>query len=336
MVYRILVDSAARRSGHTFDFEYDISGVCTSRYLVGKLWMAAVEWISPVRYSESSPAFAKDIAGPSTLLLTCPEFAAENTHENWSRSHSPNLCALQSYCQYGFYGLSADTPYLRRAHLGCLVKGDRLQQSGSLRFRMKAVHPRDGAVTDLPPLGTNGTYGADYQFSLVLWEAPADALVERPLRGAYSFYKLWLSSNERKVGGPADVTLPLFFATGGAMLTGVWQVALESFSLLTQGTATGGSGLLVVCNDLAADSLGARPNVIGHLGRTYRANEAGFAGLVLSHKPAAADAVGHPVRVPLDRLSSLTIRLLDPATMAPPPGFTSEWVCCLTFYRVRE
>ena len=345
MVYRIYVDSAKRSSGHQFDFDFDIAGVVTSRYLVGKTWMAAVEWCTPVRYSTSSSVFAKDAAAPGTVLLTCPEFAAENTLEAWTGSTSQTLCALQNYAQLGYYGLSADTPYLRRAHLGSLVTGDRLQQAGRLRFRLVApkVSPTTvGFYTLLQPGAyTNGTtvYGADFQFSLVLWE-PTPGFIDRSMTPTYPYYKLWLSSRSRTSGGTtARAQLPFRFPINGAMSTGAWQVVVESFSLLNH-SATAASlapGVAVACNELAADSLAARPNVIGFLGRSYRAGETTLYGQVLTIKPACSDAVGRPVRAQLDRLSSLTIELLDAATLQPlvSPGLLSEWVCCLTFFRVK-
>lgn len=346
MVYRIYVDSAKRRSGHQFDFEYDITGVVTSRYLVGKTWMAAVEWCTPVRYSASSSVFAKDAAAPGTVLLTCPEFAAENTLDAWTGSSSPTLCALQNYAQLGYYGLTADTPYLRRAHLGCLVTGDRLQQAGRLRFRLVAPKMSSSTVgfyTLLQPGAyTNGTtvYGADFQFSLVLWE-PTPGYIDRSMTPTYPYYKLWLSSRSRTSGGSSvRAQLPFRFPVNGDMSTGMWRVVVESFSLLTHGVTqanVASGGVAVVCNELAADSLAARPNVIGFLGRSYRAGETQAYGQVLTIKPACSDAVGRPVRAQLDRLSSLTIELLDAATLQPPlfPGLLSEWVCCLTFFRVK-
>jgi hypothetical protein len=41
-VYRIPVDSAARQSGHEFDFQWNLSGFSSSRDMKGKTWIAAV------------------------------------------------------------------------------------------------------------------------------------------------------------------------------------------------------------------------------------------------------------------------------------------------------
>ena len=123
------------------------------------------------------------------------------------------------------------------------------------------------------------------------------------------------------------------------MSTGVWQVVVEFFNLVAHGVTepSMAPGVAVVCDELAADSLDTLPNVIGHLGRSYRIGETLNYGQVLTIKPACSDHVGHPVRAPLDRLSSLTIELRDAATLEPPkfPGNLSEWVCCLTFFRVK-
>lgn len=341
MVYRVYVDSAKRRSGHQFDFEYDITGVVTSRYLVGRTWMAAVEWCTPVRYSTSSDVFAKDTTAPGTVLLTCPEFAAENTLDAWTGSPSPTVCALQNYNQLGYYGMAADTPYLRRTHLGCIVKGDRFQQAGTLRFRLIApeAKPAVGFAPLKKPDAAAKVYGADFQFTLVLWDPEPWVKIERAPSPTYPFYKLWLSSRSRTGGTPAKAQVPFWFPVNGAMCTGMWQVVVESFSLVTHrvALATMSPGVAVVCDELAADSLAARPNVIGHLGRSYRAAETGYYGQVLTIKPACSDHVGHPVRAQLDRLSSLTIELRDAATLEPPkfPVNLSEWVCCLTFFRVK-
>ena len=87
------------------------------------------------------------------------------------------------------------------------------------------------------------------------------------------FYLMWLSSRSRTGGTPARAQVPLWFPINGAMCTDTWQVVVESFSLVAHGVTQSNMapGVAVVCDELAADSLAARPNVIGHLGRSYRA-----------------------------------------------------------------
>ena len=141
-VYRVLVDSSRRLSGHTFDFTYDMSGITTARDFIGYCWMMGVEWIDAVKYSEQDPTFGKNDNHPAALLLQCPSLPQYNTWQSWDGSTSSTIAFLPSYVRRGIYGLSADVPYCRKHHLACLVEGDVLNRAGSLRFRMmRAVDP---------------------------------------------------------------------------------------------------------------------------------------------------------------------------------------------------
>ncbi len=81
-VYRITVDSAARQSGHEFDFEWDLSGFSSARDLKGKTWVVAVEWCDVLRFSEESHAFASSSLHPSALFLTYPALTQHNTWQS--------------------------------------------------------------------------------------------------------------------------------------------------------------------------------------------------------------------------------------------------------------
>jgi hypothetical protein len=337
MHYRILVDSSRRMSGHAFDFDYDISGLVTARDLVGKTWMAAVEWSDPVRYSESSPMFAKDVNAPSVVFLTCPTLAANNTYESWSCSPSSTLAVMQNYCQYGYFGMTADVPYLRKSHLGLVVQGDRINQAGSLRFRVMML-----SATGLAPLTAPdgvSVHGANFSFSLVFWEVKS-VDPERPIPAFYDFYKVWVSSRDRQLQGggtPAECEVPIRMSTSGSMSSGVWQYAVESFSPVKYSVATAAlpGGIAVVSNTFPDANNQSR--VVAHLSRSFRTQEETFYGLKLSLKPVSRDMVGHPMHQPLDNVRSIHIGLRDAASGAAlsTPQLLSEWVCCFTFFRVK-
>ena len=135
-VYRITVDSAARQSGHEFDFEWDLSGFSSARDLKGKTWVAAVEWCDVLRYSEESPTFASNSLHPSALFLTSPALTQHNTWQSWNGTPSATICTLPGYVSTGFYGLSGDQPYVRKKAMGAIIQGDLLNRAGSLRFRV--------------------------------------------------------------------------------------------------------------------------------------------------------------------------------------------------------
>ena len=334
--YRIHVDSRSRSSGHEFDFDYDISGMVTARDLVGKTWMCGVEWCDPVAYSESSSLFAKDLNAPGTILLTSPTLTANNTWESWSKSPGGTLACLQNYVQYGYYGMSAELPYLRRAHLGVVVQGDRINQAGSLRFRL-LMPGAQGMVPLRQPDGAS-VHGKDFAFSLVFWEVDS-VDPERPLPAYYDFYKVYLSSRDRQPGGtPGDCEIPISLTTSGSMSTGFWNVAIESFSTVKHsvGPQDLPRGITVVSNSFPDTHCNTSSRVIRYLARTYRQQEEGYFGLRLSHKPVSRDQVGHPVFTPLDNMRSIHIGLRGAADGLPllsAATALSEWVCCLIFYR---
>ncbi len=113
-VYWITVDSAARQSGHEFDFEWNLSGFISARDLKGKTWVAAVEWCDVIRYSEESPTFASNSLHPSALFLTCPKLTQHNTWQSWNGTPSSTICVLPGYVLTGFYGIGGDQPYVRK------------------------------------------------------------------------------------------------------------------------------------------------------------------------------------------------------------------------------
>jgi hypothetical protein len=330
-VYRILVDSAKRQpGGHEYDFELDISGLATARDLKGHTWMAAVEWNDPVKYSELSPTFAKSAAHPAALFLTCPTLSQYNTWESWTGAPSSTISVLPGYAGYGYYGCSADAPYCRKKTLGAIIQGDRLNQAGTLRFRVM----RDGdttspAVRPCLPVGA-GASGGDFSFSLVFWQVSRLG-PEQPLAPTYDFFKVFLRSADRSSGTAADCLIPVRLSTGGSMLSWAWQVAIEACGpLYHEGADLRG---LVFFSQTFGDNNNG-DGVIGHLPRSYRAGEDFHYGLRLTTRPAARDNIGYPVRTPIDNLSAVHIAVRNAATLAPIAAGLREWSACLYFYRV--
>ena len=332
-VYRLLIDSAKRQpGGHEYDFNWDVSGLSTARDLKGHTWMAAVEWSDPVRYSEVSPTFGKNAANPSVLFLTCPTLSQHNTYESWSGAPSSIICVLPGYVGTGHYGVSGDVPYLRKKAMGCLVQGDRLNQAGSLRFRLL----RDGdttnpAVRPCLPVGP-AVYGANFSFSLVFWQV-SGLSPEKPLSPTYNFFKVFLRSADRAAGGTtADFNVPVRLSSGGSMMSGSWQVAAEMCCPL-QHTGLGIIRGLAIVSDTFRDAFSGS-SVLAHLGRSFRIDEENYYGLRLSTKPLARDTIGQPVSRPIDNINSIHLAVRYAGTLAPLVGGLPDWEICLYFYRV--
>ena len=331
-VYRILVDSSQRTTGHAFDFTYDVSRITTSRDFIGKSWMAAVEWCDPVKYSEHTGVFAKHINHPSCLLLTCPTLQQHNTHESWTGNVSSTLAMLQSYVSYGYYGMSADAPYVGRKSLGCYIQGDRLNQAGTLQFRMmQGPSVNDASVRPCKEPDGATVFGEHYSFSLVFWEIKTPK-PEKPISPYYDFYKLYLNSSDRLSGTPADCTIPVHFSASGSMGVGTWQVAIDAVSIVKHDVqASNLAQGLAVISDTFRDPYGHR--VLGHLSRSYRNSEEGWYGLKLTNKPVSRDTVGTTVTNSLDGVSTVHIGIRDSVGLAAVSGL-HEWIMAIAFYRI--
>ena len=113
------------------------------------------------------------------------------TWESWSVAPSSTSCVLPGYTGTGFYGLSADAPYLRKKAMGTVIQGDRLNQAGTLRFRVM----QDGAEYDLAVrpclLEDSGAAGADFSFSHVFWQV-SGLSPEDPISPTYGVFKVYL------------------------------------------------------------------------------------------------------------------------------------------------
>ncbi len=169
-VYRIAVDSAARQSGHEFDFEWGLSGFISACDLKGRTWVCAVEWWDVLRYFEESLTFATNSIHPSALFLTCPALTQQNIWQSWNGTSSSTICVLPGYVSTGFYDLSGDQPYVRKKAMGAIVQGDRLNQAGSLRFRdLRDGDGDDFAMWPCLPVGP-AVCGADFRFNMVFWQ----------------------------------------------------------------------------------------------------------------------------------------------------------------------
>jgi hypothetical protein len=331
-VYRLLIDISKRQpGGNEYDSEWDISGLSTACDLKEHTWMGAVEWSDPFRYSEVFRTFGKNSAHLSALFLTCRTLSQYNTWESWSGAPSSILCVLPGYVGTGFYGVSADIPYCRKKTMGCLVQGDRLNQAGSLEFRVM----RDGDVTDpdvrpCPPVGP-AVYGSDFSFSHVFGQV-SGLSPEKPLSPTYNFFKVFLRSVDRSIGSTADFIVPVRLSFGGSMMGGSWQVAAEVCCPILHTGIVFTRGLAVV-SDTFHDAYSGR-SVIAHLGRSFRVDEDNYFGLRLTTKPLARDNIGQPVTRPIDNIDSAHIAVRYAGTLAPLVGTIPDWEIKLYFYRV--
>ena len=331
--YRIVVDSSQRMQGHPFDFLYDISRVTTARDFVNSVWMVGIEWSDPVKYSERSADFSKHVDHASSLLLQCPDLLQLNSHESWTYNVSSTLALLQGYVGYGYYGITADTPYLSKKSLGVVVQGDRLNALGSVRFRvMQGPSLNNPSVRPCVAPDNVGVFGEDYSFSLVFWKVHQPT-PERPNTPLYDVYKLWLSSTNRISGTPADCSIPIVMRSTG-MTQGKWEVAMESWSLFKHDSAVVAPGMIVTSSTFSDENSNSK--VLGKLGRSYRNSEEKYFGLRLTTKPPLRDTVGVPVTTPVDALNSVQIGIRDSVTASTlsDPADLHEWVMCLVFYRV--
>ena len=110
--------------------------------------------------------------------------------------------------------------------MGAITQGDRLNQAGSLRFRvMRDGDGVDETVRPCLPVGVDA-YGADFSFSLVFWQV-SGLSPEQPISPTYDFFKVYLRSADRLSGTTTDCHIPIRLSTGGSMLSGNWQVAAE-------------------------------------------------------------------------------------------------------------
>jgi hypothetical protein len=330
-VYRVPVNSAARQSGHEYDFQWDLSGFTTARDLKGHTWMAAVEWSDPIKYSEETPTFASHVLHPSALFLTCPELTQHNTWESWSGAPSSTICVYPNYVSTGFYGLSADPPYCRKKAMGCLVQGDRLNQAGSLQFRvLREGDDNDKDVRPCLPVGAEAD-GGDFSFSLVFWQV-SGLSPEQPLSPTYNFFKVFLRSADRSSGTSADCFIPIRLSTGGSMLSGAWQIAAEPCGPLYH--AGGARGLVLVSDTFRHAGSGGAP--LAHLSRSHRIGEDDHYGFRLTSKPLPRDHIGHPVTRPPDNIGAIHLEVLSSDGLVPLvyPETLSDWAITLYFYRV--
>jgi hypothetical protein len=94
IVYRILIDSTKRQSGHPFNFAFDASRITTSRDYIGKSFMMAIEWFDSIKYSEHNDDFSANPYHPRVVLLTCPSLKQHNTYDSWSGDVSSTLALL--------------------------------------------------------------------------------------------------------------------------------------------------------------------------------------------------------------------------------------------------
>ncbi len=76
--------------------------------------------------------------------------------------------------------------------MGCLVQGDRLNQAGSLEFRVM----RDGDTNNPAVRMCLSDAGGDYNFSLVFWQVSCLS-PEKPLAPTYDFFKVFLRSADK-------------------------------------------------------------------------------------------------------------------------------------------
>ena len=143
------------------------------------------------------------------------------------------------------------------------------QPNGSLEFRV--THdgdPTDSSVRPCLPVG-GGADGGDFSFYLVFWQV-SGLSPKKHLAPTYNFFKVFLRSDKRSSGTAAYCQIPVRLTTGGSMLFGRWQMAIEACGpLYLEGPDLRG---LVFFSQRFEDN-NNKDGVIGHLPKTYRAGE---------------------------------------------------------------
>jgi len=94
---------------------------------------------------------------------------------------------------------------------------------------------RDGdtnnpAVRRCLPVG-GGTNGGDFSFSIVFGQV-SRLSSKQPIALSYDFFKVFLRSADRSSEIAANCLIPIRLSTGGSMLSGAWQIAIEACGLL--------------------------------------------------------------------------------------------------------
>ncbi len=86
---------------------------------------------------------------------------------------SSTISILPGYVSTGFYAVSGDQQCVRKKAMGAIIQDDRLNQAGSLRFRV--MRDGDDIESDVRPGLPVGpaVYGATFRFSLVFGRFPA-------------------------------------------------------------------------------------------------------------------------------------------------------------------
>jgi hypothetical protein len=220
--------------------------------------------------------------------------------------------------------------YVSRKTLGCYIKGDKLNQSVTLKFEMLGGYGDEGVWPLLEP-DAQDIFGVDYSFSLVFWEVK-QRVPEKPISPYYDFYNLILRSSDRMEGGTAaDCHIPLTFSTSGSMGVGTWQLAVEACSIIKHDVMTNAQPRSVsIISESFRDSYGHQ--VIGNLSKS----DDQWYGLRMRNKPITRDLVGVNISSTLDGMSSIHIGLLDSEALENlnEPENVDEWLMVLTFYCV--
>lgn len=326
-VHRIYVRSEDRLSGHRGDFVIDTSKEFAR--FDGRRVMCGVEFTDVIRYSKTA-SYSKNDENPTGLLLESPDLIASNSYQSWDGNTSPVLALLQNHGQAGLFGLCHDLPYMRKSHMGVLVDYDYVKRLGTMRFRLRRCNDLYN-IGDRELVEENDNIEA-FAFQLVFWE-PCSCTMFSPF--SYDFFRVWLSAES---GSTNDCRIPVLLNTCRSVDTseGKWFVALEYhsplFSTALQSEQPG--SIALACPTL----VGSEDNhIIGHFGKSERTGEEGCYGQRYSIKPLSRDVIGHELRVNIDRLTHIHLRLVDPTTMTLLQGsdYGPSYVLSFVFYRVK-
>ena len=312
-------------------FSYPISDYTTLNDFAGKTVYIGLEWITPLAMSDFQLDYDFDILHPNALMLCLKNVTVHNQATSWRTPATGSILALlPGYVGTGFYGVCQDAPYLQASALPLVSHGDDLRSRRSLEFEFFSTGTlADGSVKTFLP-----TFSEDWAASLVFWTVEP----ERSLT-PYDHFHIWIDSNDRTSGTIDDCVVPVDLTTFSmySREEGDWNAAVSYISPIFHNVPVGSvlQGLMLTCDNFRNSR--ANQPILAYLNRTHAEGEERYYGRQQSIKGVTSDTLGVPLREPIDNLSSLRLRLLDPVSQAAPLNANQlvDYVVCISVYRLK-
>jgi hypothetical protein len=149
----------------------------------------------------------------------------------------------------------------------------------------------------------------------------------------YNFFKVFIKSADRSAeGSTADFSILGRLSSGGAMMSGSWQVAVETCCPLLPMDIGFTRGLVIVSDTFRVAYSGS--SILADLESSFRIDEENYYGIRLSSKLLARDIIGQPVTRPIDNINAVHLSVRYAGTFVPLVGTIPDWEIVLYFFRV--